>query len=159
MVEISAGQLDELFSALRMNRKEVGKACGDRSEFAPRRWRDSGKMPKKHLITLARLLAEKTQALEKTPTQKQAITMIEEKLKIPLAVLAAEGSAIEGNARSVLSLEDTGTKGTFYVPDFQQLTLDQKNQLLQFATLETLINEIGRRGFKVQLEPKDGSLK
>ncbi len=151
MIQITADELDALKSALRMSREAIGEACGI-SKFAPGRWRQSEAMPKKHLLTLARILAHRSQGpLELAANQKLAIKLVEEKLRTPIALLAAEGSATI-NAASPIFPEKFPKEGAYYVP--QQLT-DQATQVIQTVPLEQLINEIGRRGFKIQLEPKE----
>ncbi len=150
MIEMTGAEFDLLNSALRMSREAIGAACGDLTRFAPGRWRQSGAIPKKHLLTLARILAHRSLGpIEFTANQKLAVNVVEQKLGLPLALLNAEGAAVRDPA-SAFGTQAHQSDAAFYAPS--ELT-DKTTELLRSLPLEALINEIGRRGFKVQLEP------
>lgn len=154
MLPISPTQLDDLYSALDMTHKEIGDLCGV-GKFAPSGWRKTGKIPKNRLMTMAVMLAENSQIFDSiTPTRKRAISFIEQVLGIPLKMLISESSEINFSSKSAIQTKGNNKAGEYYVPSLKKMAEQKEtDQNLMSVPLEALINEIGRRGFRLNIEP------
>lgn len=153
MASITPEQLHDLFTALDFTRKDVARICG-LSEFAPGRWRQAGRIPLIHLKRLWDELQAKLKGRKDlTPVEKRAQQYMWKQFDLN----RVSGSAIPVSPDSPFysavtpHLMNLNAALSFNVENKD----DQFNQLLKAISLEDLLHEIGRRGFKVQLEPKE----
>ena len=152
MAPITPEEIHDLFTALEFTRKDVARVCG-LSEFAPGRWRQSGRIPLIHLGHLSDALRAKLK-------DRKDLSPVEIRAKHYLFrhvdIHQATGSSIPLDAKSpfydaahplVMNLKLAD-------PFSAEIKVDQISQL-STVSLEELLHEIGRRGFKVQIEPKE----
>lgn len=176
-ITISKADFDAVMAALQLTREEVGRLCNV-SPHGVSWWRSGGKVPYKHLVRLAVELVRQLHGRPQTELDSKALEIF--KKNNALSLIDAQGSAqnmslgVYYDPRSALSGtilnksnfenmksaiqgdEDTHEQEPRRVlPLLGECKLDQFNQLLSAISLEDLLHEIGRRGFKVQIEPKE----
>lgn len=150
MASITPEELHDLFTALDFTRKDVAQVCG-LSEFAPGRWRQSGRIPLIHLGRLWEALQAKLKSRKDlTPVEQRAQQFMWRQFDLHRTT----GSAIPVNSKSAIN-------GDKDAPDTEPRRVQpfsnhaKHDQLLSAISLEELLHEIGRRGFKVQVEPRE----
>lgn len=160
-INLSHEDFDIIVDALKLKREEIGQLCGV-SAHAVSWWRSGQKIPHKHLVRLATELIFQLRDRPETRLDSQALKIFQQAQALDRA---------EGSALGLTSETYHNQKSPFDGIKFNSLnnevvnslveikgvsSKDNKNDtLLSLITLEELLREIGRRGFKVQIEPKE----
>lgn len=142
MEPASRAELKNLMAVLGMNRKQFAEFCMVSANTVGW-WLKEEQVPAFRFediaIKLGSLFPDPS---ARSPEQKKAIAFVERIMKAPIAVVAAGGSAKSVDLRS-----------SFFVAVTEKA--ENQDSKLSLFSLEDLIREIGRRGFKVQIEPRE----
>ncbi len=160
MVPAKREELMNLIDVLGLNRIQFAQLC----EASPNTvgwWLKEEMVPKFRFHVVGKRLYEKLPIKDLSVEQAKAKHLVETVIGFPLEILLISGSAISGvphlNLSGVLfhdSIQPFNNENKILKENKLDQPLEDVNPLKKLS-LEELLREIGRRGFKVQIEPRE----
>jgi hypothetical protein len=146
MASATKDELMNLMSVLGMNRVQFAHFCTVSANTVGW-WLKECNVPKFRFFKVGTELNTRLGQTELTSEQRDAKALVERVLGIPLEVVAASGSAVPTNSKSLFNGDEEALRngpGRVQPLSAEELT-DTKNQLLALFDIDDLLREIKRR--------------